>query len=102
MFLQKEDPLSDKALIRAARKRLLSELGPASRKERAAASRQHVINNIYGSGGGAPSGGLMEHLGGSPAAGAEDPFDYMVDITRENNDKGWTKKVHRYRGEKKK
>lgn len=104
-----EDELGDAALIRAARQRLLAEL---STPQHAAAQR--VVNNLYaggggGGGGGGYSGGVMDHLGGGaagPAAG-EDPYDYLVDISRRNvtdpNGElvGWDKTVHRHREKKK-
>lgn len=97
-----DDPVSDNALIRAARKRILAEL------EAKQAAQQSVINN-YG-GGGQVGGGLMERMNG---AQGEDPglYDYLVDIERRDLPEkdpdtgkpiGWTKKVHRHREEKKK
>lgn len=94
------DDLSDAALIRAARKRLLSEFDASTKPSPA------ITNNVYNT----PSqGGLMDHLGGG-AAGAEDPFDYYVDVSRKdapiNPDTGkpggWEKSVHRHRDQKKK
>lgn len=92
-----DDPLSDQALVRAARKRLLAEI---ERKE----AQSAIVNNVYGSG-----GGVSERLGindlAPPAAGEDDPYGYYVDIIRRDlADKdpdtgkpvGWEKKVHRY------
>jgi hypothetical protein len=79
----------------------------------------HIINNVYGGAGGhggaGGGGGVMDRLGGGGGGGSahdgEDPFDYLVDITREDlpgvsevtgKPPGWKKKVHRYREEKKK
>lgn len=100
-----EQELSDAALIRAARRRLLGELGGGQ-----PSAAQHVINNVYG------GGGLMDRLGAVPpgggeagGGGADDPYDYFVDINRRNvtdpesgDVVGWDKNVHRYRHEKKK
>jgi len=72
-----------------------------------------VVNNHYGeamdrranppSGGG--GGGVMSQMG-NKSSDDEDPFDYLVDISRtDRKDKkgktiGWDKKVHRYRAPK--
>ncbi len=98
-FFGGSDDIDDAALIRAARQRILAELG---RKGASAGQSQRIINNVYGGagggGGGSSGGGLMERLGGSPSGSSEeDPFDYLVDIERKNTPEGWTKKVHRYR-----
>ncbi len=103
--LEKEDdPLSDRALVKAMRKRILDEI---SARQAAGA----VINN-YGAapGGHEPTSGVMGMLGGGGAgggggSGGEDPFDYLVNIEREDlpvnpetgKPKGWKKTVHRYR-----
>ncbi len=95
-----DDETSDQALIKAARKRIMREL-----EAQHAAS---VVNNITQNASGGGRGGLMESMNGG---GGEDPglYDYLVDIEKkdipgENGGKpmGWTKKVHRYRSEKKK
>ena len=82
-----EDPYSDAALIRAARKRLLSELEPAMKKAESSANHASVVNNVYGGGHGAGDGGLMDRMGGggsTPAGEGEDPFSYFVDVTRKD------------------
>ncbi len=93
-----EDPLDDKALVKAARRRLLAEIG-GSKKDAAS-----IINNVYGNG-----GGVMDHLGGGAMHGsssiADDPMEYFVNVTRRDLEKdpatgkpvGWEKQVHRYR-----
>lgn len=99
------DPsLNDQALIAAIRKRLLREIDSSG-----GGAANSVINNYAPAGGSATSGtghmgddssttsGLMEKLMGNPG-----DYDYNVDIERENTPTGWTKKVHRYRQEKKK
>lgn len=112
MHVEEEDPLSDAALIKAARKRLLAELEPAARKAESAANRASVVNNIYGSGGGGGGGGLMDRMGGSPAtpsAEGDDPYSYFVDVMRKDlpdinpatgKPAGWSKSVHRYKTRK--
>jgi hypothetical protein len=117
MHVEEEDPLSDAALIRAARKRLLSELEPAMKKAESSANHASVVNNVYGGGHGAGDGGLMDRMGGggsTPAGEGEDPFSYFVDVTRKDlpdinpatgKPMGWEKSVHRYkqkRGEEEK
>ncbi len=104
-----EDDFSDEAMLAAIRKRLMDEIARKGQGEK-------IVNNVYG---GSPYG-LVERLGrdaaegGGAGAGEPDPYEYMVDIDREDvmNDKGektgWRKKVRRYRtltgspGEKKK
>jgi len=96
---------SDDVLLQAVRKRLLGELSGKSGQS-GHSQMQKVINNVYGSSG-APdtgSGGLVGNMGsgaGAPvpggAGGGDDPYSYMVDIERENNPNGWTKRVKRYR-----
>lgn len=110
-----EDQISDQMLIAAARKRLLAELAGGGGGGDAA----RIVNNVYGAGGGSGGGGgVFEGLqGGGAGGGGEDPFDYFVDITRENVPEGgqnpldpdqtlagggWAKRVHRFRGSKKK
>jgi hypothetical protein len=103
-----EDPLSDTALLRAVRQRLLEQV-------QAKHEAQALTNNIYNSpatGGHAGAGGVMGELGGggggvSPGGGnGEDPWDYMVDITRRDlpdinphtgKPAGWEKTVRRHR-----
>lgn len=113
-----DEEINDQMLIQAARKRLLAELGGGG--------GSHIENNIYGApglGGGeaqAGGGGLFDSLSGADKGGGEDPFDYFVDIARQNVDagqmnpfsdpdnpevfdnSGWAKRVHRFRGSKKK
>lgn len=96
-----EEDVSDEALIRAARRRLLAQIGPeAAARAAAPAPSSHDM-----------PGGLMGELGGGGASYAQgdDPFAYMVDIERHNlppdasgKSPGWTKKVRRYRDDKKK
>jgi hypothetical protein len=89
---EEDDRYSDAAMIRAARKRLLEQIAKAE-------GSPSLVNNVYG-GGGSPhmGGGVMDQLGSKGVSGAdEDPFDYLVDITRKNTPDGWEKKVHRYR-----
>jgi len=88
-----DERYSDAAIIRAARKRLLEQI--AAKAEGAPS----FVNNVYG-GGGAPhmGGGVMDQMGSKGVSGAdEDPFDYLVDITRTDTPTGWEKRVHRYR-----
>lgn len=96
-----DDPLSDAALLKAVRQRILGELG-----ERHATPS--IINNAYGgsSHAGAPdTAGVMGILGGGAGgAGGEDPWDYSVDIRRDDNidpvtgkKTGWNKTVRRHR-----
>lgn len=101
------DDVNDKALVAAMRKRLLDEIS----SKRSDSSQ--IVNNVYGSDGGMGAGGLRERLAAQDSEG-EDPYEYMVDIDREDKlgpdgeKTGWTKKVHRYKvptgmpGEKKK
>lgn len=100
-----DQEITDAILVQAMRKRLLEEISSGRSPVEAA----RIVNNIYG---GSPSGqnGVVEAMaaqGGLP--GSEDPFDYFVDINREDvidpqtgEKKGWSKKVHRYRAPKKK
>lgn len=70
---------------------------------RSSGSSERIVNNVYG---GSPFG-LVERLGqtdGAVEPGAPDPYEYMVDIDREDvvdpetgEKKGWKKKVRRYR-----
>ncbi len=92
--------LDDKALVQAARKRILREL----EAQHMASQIHNTINNSQGDRGGGGGGGLMEAMNGG---GKEDPelYDYLVDIEKrdipgeEEGSKpvGWTKKVHRHR-----
>lgn len=79
----------DEELKAAVKARILREL----QREQ---SQAQIVNNLYG-GASLPAsqGGLQDRF--SPD---EDPFEYLVDIERENTDKGWKKKVHRYRKRK--
>lgn len=89
-----DERYSDAAITRAIRKRLLEQ---AAGKGMGAAPSAKFVNNVYG------GGGVQDRMGAAmpPPAGAdEDPFDYMVEIARENNPNGWTKKVHRYKAPK--
>ena len=79
----------DEELKAAVKARILREL----QREQ---NQAQIVNNLYGSGAlPASAGGLQDRF--SPD---EDPFEYLVDIERENTDKGWKKKVHRYRKRK--
>lgn len=101
-----DDPLSDTAMIKAMRKRLLEEI---SAKQ---AASNVIHNNVYGgsahAGGASDVGGVMGLLGGNGGGTSEeDPFDYMVDIERKNmppdesgKSPGWTKHVRRHRSAK--
>jgi hypothetical protein len=105
----KYDAFDDAALIRAARERVLSELaGRESRRTQA----QRIINNIYGGGGVADGLSPGALGGGNGGAGlgtsdaGEDPYDYFVNIKREDlpdinphtgKPVGWSKEVHRFR-----
>lgn len=93
--------VNDQMLLEAIRQKMLDDI-----KQKNAAN---AIYNIVG-GSGSPSSGsgvgaAMGGLGPMSEAGADDPFDYLVDITRKDLDetnaqgkpKGWTKTVHRYR-----
>jgi hypothetical protein len=106
-----QQPISDDYLIQAARRRLLRQL------EQEGGGAASIVNNVYGGplgGGGGGMGGMMEAMGGG---GGEDPFDYFVDINRRDVEEpagldengqpimkkvGWDKRVHRFRGSKKK
>lgn len=101
------DPISDEMLIAAARKRLMDELAGGS----GGGDSARIVNNVYGAGGGGQlgGGGMLEGMTGGGGQGGEDPFDYFVDIERRDvtdplsGEKiGWDKKVHRFRGSKKK
>lgn len=90
-----EDQLSDEALIKAARKRILRELE--------AQQAAGVINNVYGG-----SQGLTERMNGAPADD-QSLRDFFVDIERRDLPErdpetgkpiGWTKKVKRYSAER--
>jgi hypothetical protein len=97
---------TDEAMLQAIRRRLMDEIS------RTSGSSERIVNNVYG---GSPFG-LVERLGQEgPEPGAPDPYEYMVDIDREDvkdpetgEKVGWKKKVRRYRtatgmpGEKKK
>ncbi len=101
-----DDPLSDAALLKAVRRRLLDEVSARQ------AASSTINNNVYGgsahAGGASDVGGLMGALGGGTGGAAgEDPFDYMVDIERRNmpadesgKSPGWTKHVRRHRSPK--
>ncbi len=105
---------------RAIRKRLLDEAratrggrGHKGGGDEEAMAR--IVNNVYGGSGGAgfgghSGGGVMDRLGGGNGGGdapdGEDPFDYLVNITRKDlpdinpatgKPEGWSKTVHRYR-----
>jgi len=110
-----ESPISDDYLIQAARRRLARML------EQEGGDASAIVNNVYGGspgggggGGGGGLGGMIEAMGGG---GGEDPFDYFVDINRRDVEEpagldengqpimkkvGWDKRVHRFRGSKKK
>lgn len=91
-----EEDLTDEALLKAVRRRLLAEM------EKGDAER--IVNNVYntpGGGHGDKGGGIFDQLANS---GGEDPLEYYVDIERrnvadpENPEKslGWDKRVRRY------
>lgn len=94
------DDVNDETLLRAIRKRLLTEVESPRDAER-------IVNNVYGGGVGTGQGGVMDRLGQAPTAGGhDDDADYFVDIMREDlpeiNDatgkpKGWKKSVHRFK-----
>ncbi len=88
--------ISDDVLLEAVRKRILKQL----EKEEGSAN---VTNNMYAGGmdNASHTGGVMSQLGSGQG---EDPFDYLVDIERDDKRDpetgkvmGWKKKVHRYR-----
>lgn len=96
-----DDEVSDAALIRAARKRILGQLAGEKAAKQAA-----IVNNVYGGGG----GGVMDQMAGrgaaSPSPDGDDPYSYYVDITRKDlpdvnphtgKPAGWEKSVHRYK-----
>ena len=92
---------TDEVLLEALRARMKRQLEKDA--ERQAIS--NVINNY--SGGESRGGGVMAALGGTKEPEmmpGEDPYDYMVRITKNdkldpvtNKAKGWDKRVHRYR-----
>ncbi len=96
----------DKVLLSAIRKRLLDEISSGKRSDASA-----IVNNVYGSS--PEGGGLTERLhrgemeAPGPGTGGEDPYEYFVDIDRDDKTDedghkiGWTKKVRRYRDKKK-
>lgn len=105
-----EDPLSDDALLKAVRRRILDEV---SAKQ---AASSIINNNLYGgsahAGGASDTGGVMGLLGGgnggvTPANG-DDPYSYFVDVARKDlpinpetgKPMGWEKSVHRYKKRK--
>lgn len=101
IFSKDEDPNSDEEMIKAIRKRLMDEIG------RSSGGSERIVNNVYGS---SPSGlvdRLYQDKEVSGDAGEDDPYEYMVDIDREDklNEAGekigWNKRVHRYRDKKK-
>lgn len=92
------DEIGDDALLAAIRKRLLDEISGGRRSD-----AERIVNNVYGS---MPSGGITERLyqGDIASGGDEDPYQYMVDIDREDTidpetgkKTGWKKRVRRYR-----
>lgn len=101
--------VSDQALLSAVRQRILAEIQKKQEQHHAA-----ITNNVYGHGGGTAeqsqhgmSQGVADQLGNS--TNAEDPYDYFVDITREDlpninpatgKPAGWKKSVQRYRTKK--
>lgn len=99
-----EQEINDAILLQAIRRRLLDEIQQGGGGSEAA----QIINNVYGS---APSGfnGITEGLAAG-GEGADDPYEYFVNISREDrfdpNDPdgkrklGWDKTVHRYRKKK--
>lgn len=110
--MNEEIDLTDEALIRAIRKRLLEEISSPKEVDR-------IINNVYGAGpsAGQPTSGVMGQLGNTgDVPEGEDPFDYFVDIAKRNVSEdeidpetgevigqkpiGWDKNVHRYRKKK--
>lgn len=89
------EDITDQALLAAVRKRLMDEIagGRSSEAER-------IVNNVYGA---MPAGGLTERLY-QGEMGGEDPYEYLVDIDREDvrdpetgEKTGWKKRVRRYR-----
>lgn len=114
LFGDNEDERFSQDLSKVMRKRILAEVAAKQARAAAAGGGGSVINNVYGghatAGGG--GGGVMDRLGPSMGGGegGEDPFDYLVDITREDlplnpetgKPGGWKKHVHRHREEKKK
>ena len=94
--------VTDQQLLAAMRQRILNEI--EKRQE-----QQAIINNVYGGGGDyqSRSSGVADQLG--TASDGEDPYDYFVDITREDlpdinpatgKPAGWKKSVQRYRKKK--
>ena len=91
------DEIGDDALLAAIRKRLLDEISGGRRSD-----AERVVNNVYGS---MPAGGITERLyqGDLASGGDDDPYQYMVDIDRqdtldeEGKKTGWKKRVHPYR-----
>lgn len=113
--MDEQSPITDDFLIQAARRSLLRRL-----EQGGGGDAERIVNNIYGGGGagggGGGMGGMLEAMGGS-GGGAEDPFDYFVEINRRDVEApggvdeegnpimkkiGWDKSVHRFRGSKKK
>lgn len=89
------DDITDQALLAAIRKRLLDEISGGRNT-----GTERIVNNVYGS---MPAGGLTERLYQGDMGG-EDPYEYFVDIDREDvrdpetGEKiGWKKRVRRYR-----
>lgn len=84
-------PLNDRALIRAARERILREF-----------ARDNGVQEAKHGSSYQGHGGIMEGM----SAGDEDPFEYLVDIEKrdipgdEGKPVGWTKRVHRHREKK--
>lgn len=110
-----DQDITDQALIQAARRRLLEEIGQRKEVEK-------IVNNVYGGGVG---GGLTDKMGQEGGGGGSpEDMDYFVDILRQNYEPGqeadtidpetgmpikqkmgsggWSKRVHRFAAPKKK
>lgn len=89
-----DQQIDDNVLLQAIRQRMLDEI--KAKREAAAI----INNNLYGQGGGGPSGIQAGMHDAAPSGGGDDR-DYFVDILRENIDPenpslGWKKTVHRH------
>jgi hypothetical protein len=75
-------------LLDAIKRRALREL--KDRKE-AGGGGSAITNHVYANGDHGIRGGMTGHDEADP-----EDRDYFVDISRQDNENGWDKKVHRY------